>query len=108
VGSTILNQHTPHLASGNTRRATVSYQTEFRGRIINVSRKGDYGFVGRNTISRMDGKDLGIDFRHDLRLHVKKNRELSDPLPWDVTVRFFLGPDPHSRDGFEVLGARLL
>ena len=87
----------------------IYYEVEFQGFMTEVSWKGDYGFVSRETITRLDGTaKLGISLSQDLRLHVKKNRELGDPLPKDSWVRFFIGPDERSRDGVEAVGGRLL
>ena len=88
---------------------SICYVVEFQGQIVNTSSGGDYAFVQASTVRRMDGgSGLGFEPTGDLPLHVKKNKELGDPLPKNGWIRFFIGPYEHSRGGIEVVNARLL
>lgn len=82
-------------------------KVEYRGYLTHVVRHGDYGFILRNTINPIDSRDAGICFRGDLRLHVKKNPDLGDPLPRSVWITFFVAPDPRSKDGMEAVQGQL-
>ena len=92
-----------------TQTLCIFYVVEFQGRISNTGPGGDYAFIEADSIRRIDGgKGLGFDLPGDLRLHVRKNQKLGNPLPKDAWVRFFIGPDDHSLHGMEVVNARLL
>lgn len=85
----------------------VFFKVEFRGLITHVVPRGDYGFIGISTITRLDGqKDLGISAHRDLRLHVRKNPSLGDPLHAGIWITFILGPDKGGQEGIEVYDAK--
>lgn len=91
------------------RQEEPNERTEYKGILINTSRKGDYGFIGLKSITRLDGStSRDHRLRDDLIVHVKKNRDLGDPLPQrEVWLRFYIVA-AKSREGIEAFGATLL
>ncbi|MES2203451.1 MAG: hypothetical protein V4474_03970 [Patescibacteria group bacterium] len=78
------------------------------GLLLGTRFNGALGYVAIASVSRVDGKSqLGVRPNRDIRLHVRKNPALGDPLPENTFVIFKIAEDDHpaSKSGIEAVEA---
>ena len=79
------------------------------GKVVGVSRNREFGFIGFDTITRLDGiGNLGLPKTGDLRIHINENPLLGETVPANALLEFLVTEDlhPKSRSGLKVIDAK--
>ena len=78
----------------------------FRGMVVTASGKKGFGFIGRETITQIDGPDFLLPTR-DLLIHINENESLPSPIPEGMWITFYVRPKHSGRKGVEVFDAEV-